>query len=105
MIVVYVILAAIAALFAVLLANTAIKTAKMRKLTRKTPECSEAELEKYGKAMQEMLQCKTVSVKDSYDDTEFAKLRNVVRSHFPLLHQKAEQHIFLVAYGVTGQII
>jgi len=94
MIVVYVILAAIAALFAVLLANTAIKTAKMRKLTGKKPECSEAELEKYGKAMQEMLQCKTVSVKGSYDDTEFAKLRNVVRSHFPLLHQKAEQHIF-----------
>ena len=40
-----------------------------------------------------MLQCATVSVKDSYDDTEFAKLRSVVEADFPLLHQKAERKI------------
>lgn len=90
MIVLYLILG----LLAVLLVNTAIQTAKARKLTGSKPECSSGELIPYGEALSHMLQCKTVSVKDSYDDTEFAKLRNVVREHFPLLHQKAEQHIF-----------
>lgn len=41
-----------------------------------------------------MIQCETVSVKGSYDDTEFAKLRTVVAELFPLLHEKAEKHTF-----------
>ena len=94
MIVLYAILGAVGVLLAVLLVNTALKTARARKLQGNPPVCSPEELEQYGVALQAMLQCKTISVKDSYDDTEFAKLRAVVREHFPLLHQKAEQHIF-----------
>ena len=94
MIIVYLILAVLAILLAVLLGNTAVQTAKTRKLAGGPPKASQEELTQYGEVMQAMLQCKTISVKDSYDDTEFAKLRNVVRERFPLLHQKAEQHIF-----------
>lgn len=94
MILLYLLLAALAGLLAVLLVNTWIQTAKARKLTGTPPVCSDGDLELYGRAMQKMLQCRTVSVKGSYEDAEFAKLRNVVREQFPLLHQKAEQHIF-----------
>ena len=41
-----------------------------------------------------MIQCRTVSVRDSYDDTEFRKLRAVTEALFPALHAKAEKHIF-----------
>ncbi len=81
-------------LIAVLLLNTAVKTAKARKLTGSDPAAAPEELEKYARTLAKMVQCKTVSVKDSYDDTEFAKLRSVVEEAFPLLHQKAERHIF-----------
>ena len=93
MMVVYVILAALAGLIAVLFINTAIKCACARKLQGPMPEFSEEELALYGKTLQEMIQCKTVSVKDSYDDTEFAKLRGVVEQRFPMLHTKSERMI------------
>lgn len=48
----------------------------------------------YAKRLQKMIQCKTVSVADSYDDTEFAKLRNVMEQLFPLVHQYAERLCF-----------
>ncbi len=80
-------------LSAVLGIHTAWKTAKARKLVGDHPEASQEDLEKYARGLQEMLRCKTISVKDSYDDTEFAKLREVVKDQFPLLHQKAERHI------------
>lgn len=41
-----------------------------------------------------MIRCKTISVKDSYDDTEFAKLRAVMAELFPLVHEKAEKLTF-----------
>ena len=94
MIALFCILGAVVVLLAVLLGNTAVKTAKVRKLTGTNPTCSEKELEVYAAAMQEMIRCKTVSVKDSYDDTEFAKLREVVERRFPKLHEKAQRHIF-----------
>ncbi len=88
------ILGLIIALIAALLINTAIKTSKARKLVGSHPEFTQEELENYGRSLQEMIRCKTVSVKDSYDDTEFAKLRAVVEARFPLLHQKAQRQIF-----------
>lgn len=94
MILLYCILAALLILLAVLLGNTAIKTAKARKLQGDHPTCSEDDLQRYALGFQEMLRCKTVSVKDSYDDTEFAKLRAVVEDRFPLLHTKAQRQIF-----------
>lgn len=84
----------LALLIAVLFCNTVLKTKKARKLTGEKPSCSDKELEKYGLGLQKMLQCKTISVKDSYDDTEFARLRTVVEEQFPLLHEKAKRYTF-----------
>lgn len=90
----YIILGLLGALILVLLGNTAAKTAKAKKLTGSHPTGSEEDLQKYAEALQQMIRCKTVSVKDSYDDTEFAKLRAVVETRFPLLHEKAQRQIF-----------
>ena len=94
MVILYGFLALLAILVAVLLINTAIAASKTRKLAGSHPEFSKEELSVYGQALARMIRCKTVSVKDSYDDTEFAKLRAVVEEDFPLLHQKAEHRIF-----------
>ncbi len=48
----------------------------------------------YAKRLQKMIQCKTVSVKECYDDTEFAKLRDVMVELFPLVHEKAKKLTF-----------
>jgi len=48
----------------------------------------------YAKRLQKMIQCKTISVKDSYDGTEFTKLRDVMEELFPLVHEKAKKLIF-----------
>lgn len=94
MIILYMILGLLVVLLAVLFINTAIQTARARKLEGEHPVFTEAELEQYGRSLQAMIRCKTVSVKGSYDDTEFAKLRDVVEDQFPLLHEKAERQIF-----------
>ena len=67
---------------------------KARKLEGQHPTFTEEELKIYAETFSRMLQCATISVKDSYDDTEFAKLRAVVEKDFPLLHEKAERMIF-----------
>lgn len=48
----------------------------------------------YGKRLQKMIQCETISEKDAYDDTEFAKLRAVVEELFPLVHKQGEKLTF-----------
>ena len=48
----------------------------------------------YAKRLQKMIQCKTVSVRDSFDDTEFAKLRGAMEELFPLIHEKAKKMTF-----------
>ena len=48
----------------------------------------------YAKRLQKMISCKTISVENQYDDTEFAKLRAVMEELFPLVHKQAEKHIF-----------
>lgn len=90
----YGLLAALGILAAVLLVNTAVAVSKARKLSGEHPSFSQEELETYGETLARMIRCKTVSVKDSYDDTEFAKLRAVVEEDFPLLHRNAERQIF-----------
>lgn len=87
-------LIALVALAAVLIIRTVIKTSNARKLSDSKMRFSEDELENYGRTLQRMLQCRTVSVKDAYDDAEFAKLRGVVAEEFPLLHEKAERYTF-----------
>ena len=87
-------LAVIVAFVAALLINTGIKIGSAQKLEGVHPEFSEDDLENYAISLQKMLSCKTISVKDTYDDTEFAKLRAVVEERFPLLHEKGHRQIF-----------
>ena len=93
MIIVYAVFAIIFLLAAALLLNTALQTRSARALEGEHPTFTDAQLDAYAKTFSRMLQCATVSVKDSYDDTEFAKLRSVVDEDFPLLHRKAERRI------------
>ena len=106
MIVTYIILAIIFVLAAALLLNTALRTRNARVLEGQHPTFTDAELEVYGKTFSRMLRCATVSVKDSYDDTEFAKLRQVVEEDFPLLHKKAERRLLAAdcwMYKIPGK--
>ena len=48
----------------------------------------------YAKRLKKMIQCKTISVKDSFDDTEFEKLRETMMELFPLVHEKAKKMTF-----------
>ncbi len=50
--------------------------------------------EAYARQLGKMIACQTVSIKGSYDDTEFAKLRAVVAELFPLVHQHCEKLTF-----------
>ena len=93
MIVLYILLAIVLVLAAVLLLNTCLQNRNARKLEGQHPTFTDAELEAYGNTLSRMLRCATISVKDSYDDTEFAKLRRVVEEDFPLLHRKAEHRL------------
>jgi len=94
MIIVWIILA----VFAVLTAICLFRAVQCRKNAPK-PEgacrlVTEDERLLHGEHLQKMLQCRTVSVRGSYDDAEFAKLRQTVRELFPLLHEKAEFRSF-----------
>lgn len=77
--------------FCILMGNTFINNRKARKLREKeVPPVSE----RYVQGLAAMIRCRTVSYKDHHEDTEFAKLRDVVRKQFPLFFQKAELHTF-----------
>ncbi|MGN0520233.1 MAG: M20/M25/M40 family metallo-hydrolase [Candidatus Fimenecus sp.] len=94
MIVLYIVLALLALLILVLLGNTFAVSKKARKLTAAKSAHTESEIETYALRLRKMIQCKTVSVKDSYEDTEFEKLRDVMQELFPLVHEKAEKMTF-----------
>ena len=66
---------------------------KKRKLTPYTPADADR-AEAYAKDLQKMIACQTVSVRESYDDTEFAKQRGVVEELFPLVHQNCQRMVF-----------
>ena len=89
-----------------LFVNTTRKVRSARKLEGQHPVFTDDELKKYGETLSRMIQCATVSVKDSHDDTEFAKLRTVVEETFPLLHEKAERMTFAAdcwMYKIPGK--
>lgn len=50
--------------------------------------------ESYALKFQKMIACRTVSVKGSHDDTEFAKFRELVAEQFPLIHGSCERMLF-----------
>ncbi len=94
MIFLYIVLAAVLLLIGALMVNTAVQASKAKKLQAPAAKPSDEAISHYAQRLAKMIQCKTVSVKDSYDDTEFAKLRNTVEALFPLIHEKAERFIF-----------
>lgn len=49
----------------------------------------------YASRLAKMIQCKTVSKKDEFEETEFLKLRKVIQELFPLVSEKAELLNFL----------
>ena len=77
-----------------LVIRTVIISTKARKLTASTLNFSDEEINAYADRLSEMIRCKTVSVKDSFDDTEFKKLRDTMEKLFPLVHEKAEKMTF-----------
>ena len=81
--------------FLLVLSYNAVKSKKKaRKLTEEKIHLTEKQQLAYAQRLAEMIKCKTVSVRDSYDDTEFAKLRATVEMLFPLVCQKAEKMTF-----------
>ena len=88
------ILAVIVAFILFLVIRTLVISSKARKLTSSTLSFSDREIKAYAERLSEMIRCKTVSVKDSYDDTEFKKLRDTMERLFPLVHEKAEKMTF-----------
>ena len=50
--------------------------------------------EQYASRLARMIQCKTMSMKGPYNDTEFAKLRGVMEELFPLVHTRMERRVF-----------
>ena len=67
---------------------------KARPLTPSTLTFTPEELEQYALGLQKMIRCKTISVKNSFDDREFLKLRSVMEELFPLVHKNAQRMIF-----------
>lgn len=94
MIALYIVLAALALLIAVLVIRTFTFTAKARKLAPEKENVTPEKALEYAERLSRMIQCRTVSVKDSYDDTEFGKLRKVLEELFPLVTEKTEKMTF-----------
>lgn len=76
------------------LINTILKTKKAGKLEQEPFSVNKDAAMAYAQRLQKMIKCKTVSEKDSYDDTEFAKLRDTMKELFPLVHEKSEKMTF-----------
>lgn len=73
----------------------------VRKNALKRPKLSEGksyftqeQINEYALRLQKMIQCKTVSVKGSFDDTEFKKLRDAVEELFPNFSERSEKLVF-----------
>lgn len=59
----------------------------------------------YAKRLSQMIQCKTISLKDGFKEEEFLKLRNVIKELFPLMSNKASLTILgddAYLYKITG---
>lgn len=94
MIFVYIILAVILLFLCVIFTKTAVVKSKSKKLTKSKLSYTDEQIMYYAQRLQKMIQCKTVSKKDMYDDTEFRKLRETVNSLFPSVNEQAEKMTF-----------
>ncbi|MGN0523901.1 MAG: M20/M25/M40 family metallo-hydrolase [Eubacterium sp.] len=88
------ILGVIVAFVLFLVIRTFAVTSNAPRLSNEKPISTDDENMYYAQRLAKMIQCKTVSVKDEYDDTEFAKLRSVMKELFPTVHEKAEKLTF-----------
>lgn len=94
MIILYIILALIAILLSVLIIRAVLCRKNARRLAPEKENVSLEKSEEYARRLAEMIKCKTVSAEDSYDDTEFAKLRSVISELFPLVTERTEKLTF-----------
>lgn len=85
---------AVAVLAAVLILRAVAVRARARKPEAEKQLVSSEKQAEYAARLGEMIRCETVSVRGSYDDTEFAKLRETVRRLFPKVHEAAERMTF-----------
>lgn len=85
---IFIILLSVVTIRAVLCRESARKLSEKEK--KSTPESEEY----YTKRLARMISCETVSNKESYDDTEFSKLRSVIQELFPIMSQRASLRIF-----------
>jgi len=58
------------------------------------PLMSYDQAREYARKLQKLIACRTVSEKDRYDDTEFAKLRGIMEELFPLIHRNCRRMTF-----------
>ncbi|MCQ2463539.1 MAG: M20/M25/M40 family metallo-hydrolase [Clostridia bacterium] len=90
MIILYIVLAVIAVLAAVVLIRTAMwknKPNTNKSVISYTPE----EEKKYARFLSEMIKCPTVSLRGNTDLTEFHKLHKVMKELFPLIDERLEK--------------
>ncbi len=96
----------VAVFVCVLIVNAILCKLRGRRLTEKrTVDTVEGEAY-YTQRLAKMIACATVSDKDGYDDTEFARLRAVIRELFPRVSDKAELKIFgddCYVYRIPGR--
>ncbi len=86
--------------------NAVICTKKAYKTGEKKKYYSDEEINIYASRLAEMIKCKTVSVKGSFDSTEFDRLHTVLEKLFPEVHKTAERMIFsddCLIYKIPGK--
>lgn len=82
-------------LFIIFLALNALRDKlSRRRLSPRRALVSEEKQREYALSLSEMIKCKTVSQKDSFQAEEFERLRRVMEELFPLVHSQCEKMIF-----------
>lgn len=94
MIFLFIVLALIALLLAVLVIRAILCKTNARQLRPEKENVSPEKCEEYAKRLAEMIRCKTVSDGGTRDDAEFAKLRETMKTLFPLVHERLEKLTF-----------
>lgn len=108
MIVILIVVAMVLAFVCVLVFNAIRCKATARKLKDEKVYFDEKRQEKYASDLAKMIQCKTISCRDSFDDTEFKKLSDVMEELFPLVHENSTKMLFGAnrdcwIYKINGQ--
>lgn len=76
-----------------------------RKLTNQIEVLTNEDNIRYAKELANLIRCKTIYNKRDYDDTEFSKLRDELKSMFPNIYEKGEVQVFstgCLIYKIEG---